>query len=78
MKVFITIITALLCLTSKAQSQEADTVYINPGDGPYHHKSCHWLEEDSVATTLSQAQEKGYTACKICYTTVDPSTPKAG
>lgn len=78
MKALITIITALICLTGKAQSQETDTVYVNPEAGSYHHKSCHWLESDSVAATQTQAQEKGYTACKICYTTVDSSTPKAG
>lgn len=54
----------LISCTS-AYSQETK-VYVTDTGEKYHLKSCRYLKYSSNETTLKDAQDKGYEACKVC------------
>lgn len=43
------------------------TVYITKTGNKYHKFGCQYLDESMYETTLSDAKEKGYTACSRCW-----------
>lgn len=48
------------------QSDNSATVYIGATGSKYHRKNCRTLKNGGHAISLSNAQARGYTACKVC------------
>ena len=66
----------VFCLQTCSQNKETATdntavvtnstdVYITPFGEKYHTPQCRY-SESAIKTTVSEAQEKGYTPCAIC------------
>ena len=66
----------VFCLQTCSQNKETSTdnaavvtnstdVYITPFGEKYHTPQCRY-SESAIKTTVSEAQEKGYTPCAIC------------
>lgn len=53
----------ILLLVSNAMSQ---TVYVTKSGKKYHTENCRYLTKNTVAVDLSDAINKGYTACSVC------------
>lgn len=53
----------ILLLVSNAMSQ---TVYVTKSGKKYHTENCRYLTKNTVAVDLSDAVNKGYTACSVC------------
>jgi len=41
-------------------------VYVTKTGKKYHKNNCRYLRQSKIKTTLSKAQESGYSACKVC------------
>jgi hypothetical protein len=68
-----------LFLVGSGLSVSAQTVYITKTGEKYHEDGCRYLSKSAYSISLSDAKEKGYTACKVCKPTAKVSTtPKAG
>ena len=48
------------------QSDNSATVYIGATGSKYHRQNCRTLKNGGHAISLSNAQARGYTACKVC------------
>ena len=44
----------------------AQTVYITKTGAKYHKETCSYLKYSKIAISLKDAQDQGYTACKVC------------
>ena len=45
---------------------QAQTVYITKTGAKYHKETCSYLKYSKIAISLKDAQDQGYTACKVC------------
>ena len=55
------------------------TVYVTKTGSKFHKSSCRYLKSSKITISLSDAKEKGYTACSVCKpsSTVSSSTKDA-
>lgn len=53
----------------------AQTVFITRTGKKYHIESCRYLRSSSISITLSEAINRGYSACSICAPPQTPSNP---
>lgn len=44
----------------------AQTVYVTKTGEKYHLADCRYLKYSKISTTLAEAQDNGYEACKVC------------
>jgi len=49
-----------------AASANAETVYITKSGTKYHRASCRFLSKSKIAISRKEAEERGYTPCKVC------------
>lgn len=56
----------IFMLSGAGQPVFSQTVFITKTGEKYHKDGCRHLSRSSFALTLSEAKEKGYTACKVC------------
>lgn len=42
------------------------TVYITNSGDKYHRDGCRYLKKSRIAIDLSEARQRGKTACKVC------------
>jgi hypothetical protein len=63
----------ILLIACTASTSEAQTVYITKTGEKYHRSSCQYLRKSKYAVSMTEAVERGYTACSVC----QPGTPKA-
>lgn len=47
-------------------STSGKVVYITETGTKYHKAGCRYLKDSKIEITLEEAQEEGYTACKVC------------
>lgn len=52
---------------SGSNSDTDDTVYITNTGRKYHRSGCRYLRESREGISLSKAEARGYTPCKVCY-----------
>lgn len=58
-------------------SISAQTVYITKSGEKFHTCTCRYLSKSKISISLSEAQEKGYTGCKVCKPSSITSTKKS-
>lgn len=63
----------LLLIACVASTSEAQTVYITKTGKKYHRSSCQYLRKSQYAIAITEAVDRGYTACSVC----SPGAPKA-
>ena len=68
LKLFLFIISVVYTSNISAQ-----TVYITDTGEKYHSISCRYLKQSKHEVSLEKAQQRGYSACKVC----KPSTKKS-
>lgn len=44
----------------------AQTVYVTKTGSKFHKSSCRYLQSSKIAISLSDAKDKGFTACSVC------------
>ncbi|MCX8050389.1 MAG: hypothetical protein N3B17_00645 [Chlorobi bacterium] len=49
-----------------SESSSDETVYVTNTGVRYHRDGCKWLYRSRRPMTLRQAEEAGYTPCKVC------------
>ena len=53
--------------STTVQNQNSAIVYVTNTGNKYHKSSCSYLKKSKIQTTLSEAQNQGYTPCSKCY-----------
>lgn len=67
-KIILLVLAALIfSMPISAMAASGDTtVYITRTGTKYHTASCHYLRKSKIKTTLKEAVDNGFTACKVC------------
>jgi predicted chitinase len=70
--ILLAIVQSIACCTL------AQTVYVTRTGKKYHDDGCRYLSKSKISATLSDAKDKGYTACSVCKpsTTVETKDKK--
>lgn len=53
-------------VSAQESAPQAGMVYITPTGKKYHGQNCRTIKNSSTAISLSDAQGRGYTVCKVC------------
>ncbi|CRF31392.1 hypothetical membrane protein [Brachyspira suanatina] len=60
------VITFIIILMISANLIAQNVVYITKTGKKYHLQSCRTIRGEAYKISLSEAKQKGYTACKVC------------
>lgn len=72
-KVFLGLILLILYTTSCT----GQTVYVTKTGKKYHKRNCRFLKYSKKETTIKNAKELGFLACKICKPTIKNTSSKS-
>ena len=53
--------------TTTANDNIGETVYITKTGSKYHRDGCRYLRKSQIAISLSDAKNRGYSACSVCF-----------
>lgn len=53
--------------TTTANDNISETVYITKTGSKYHRNGCRYLRKSQIAISLSDAKNRGYSACSVCF-----------
>ncbi|KLI30362.1 hypothetical protein [Brachyspira hyodysenteriae] len=60
------ILTFIIILIISANLIAQNVVYITKTGKKYHLQNCRTIRGEAYKISLSEAKQKGYTACKVC------------
>ena len=60
------LITFIIILMISANLIAKNVVYITKTGKKYHLQNCRTIKGEAYKISLSEAKQKGYTACKVC------------
>ena len=60
------LITFIIILMISANLIAQNVVYITKTEKKYHLQNCRTIKGEAYKISLSEAKQKGYTACKVC------------
>ncbi|MEI0492694.1 hypothetical protein R4J17_09655 [Brachyspira intermedia] len=60
------LITFIIILMISANLIAQNVVYITKTGKKYHLQNCRTIKGEAYKISLSEAKQKGYTACKVC------------
>ncbi|ACN84472.1 hypothetical protein JQ824_06040 [Brachyspira hyodysenteriae] len=60
------VITFIIILMISANLIAQNVVYITKTGKKYHLQNCRTIRGEAYKISLSEAKQKGYTACKVC------------